>query len=208
MVPTLARKNRDKHEQILGAAAAVFAHKGYYGARVADIAARAKVADGTIYLYFRSKEEILVALFERAMRRFLERARGELAPLKGAEARLRHIAHLHLDALGAHRDLAIVFQVELRQSVKFMERVSTTILAEYFDLIRGVIRQGQVEGVLRHDLPEKVVTKCLFGILDEMATNWVLSRRQYRLADMAPIVADLFLQGLKASSQSAGVSGQ
>ena len=201
MARALAKKNSDRHEQILEAAAAVLAHKGYYGARVADIAARAKVADGTIYLYFRSKEEILVALFQMAMRRFLDRARAELAPLKGAEARLRHIAHLHLDALGTHRDLAIVFQVELRQSVKFMERVSTTILADYFGLIRGVIRQGQAEGVLRNDLPEKLVTKCFFGMLDEMGTNWVLSRRQYRLADMAPVVADLFLKGLKGGSR-------
>ncbi len=194
-------KNAGKHEQILEAAASVFAHKGYYGARVADIAARAGIADGTIYLYFRSKEEILVALFRMAMRRFLDRARKELESLRGTEERLRHIVHLHLDAVGTHRDLAIVFQVELRQSVKFMERVSTTILADYFDLIRGVIRQGQAEGVLRADLQEKVVTKCLFGMLDEMATNWVLSRRQYRLADMAPIVEELFLRGLGRTSR-------
>ena len=197
----MVKKNSDRHEQILEAAAAVFANKGYYGARVADIASRAHVADGTIYLYFRSKEDILAALFETAMRRFLDRARNELEELQGAEARLRRLADLHLDSVGTHRDLAIVFQVELRQSVKFMERVSTTTLAKYFDLIGAVIRQGQAEGVLRADLPEKVVTKCFFGMLDEMATNWVLSRRHYRLADMARIVCDLFLEGLRKNSR-------
>ena len=197
----MAKKNGDKHEQILEAAAAVFAHKGYFGSRVADIAAKARVADGTIYLYFRSKEEILVALFDRAMHRFLDRARAELAGLSGADACLRRLARLHLEQLGGNRDLAIVFQVELRQSQKFMRRLSTTILAEYLDLIRAVIRQGLAEGSLRKDLPEKVVTKCFFGILDEMATNWVLSRRKYRLEDMAPVVADLFLCGLRAGSR-------
>ena len=193
----MGKKNGEKREQILDAAAAVFAHKGFFGARVADIASKAKVADGTIYLYFRSKEEILVSLFELAMRRFLDRARAEIEALDGAEARLRHLARLHLEQLGADRDLAIVFQVELRQSQKFMERLSTTILAEYLSLIRAVVRQGQLEKSLRRDLPEKVVAKCFFGMLDEMGTNWVLSQRQYRLADMAPIVSDLFLGGLR-----------
>ncbi len=195
----MGKKNGEKREQILDAAAAVFAHKGFFGARVADIASRAKVADGTIYLYFRSKEEILVSLFDLAMRRFLDRARGEIEALDGAEARLRHLARLHLEQLGSDRDLAIVFQVELRQSQKFMELLSTTILADYLSLIRAVVRQGQSEKTLRRDLPEKVVAKCFFGMLDEMATNWVLSKRQYPLADMAPIVADLFLGGLRTS---------
>jgi TetR/AcrR family fatty acid metabolism transcriptional regulator len=192
-------RNGDKREQILMAAAAVFAGRGYFGARVSDIAQKAGVADGTIYLYFKSKEEILVALFDMAMHRFLDRARAELAALDGAQARLRRIAELHLQQAGSHRDLAIVFQVELRQGQKFMERLSTTILAEYLALIRSVVRAGQEEGTLRRDLPEKVVTKCFFGMLDEMVTNWVLSRRQYRLEDMAPIVSDLFLSGLKSA---------
>ncbi len=66
-----SKKNADKHEQILEAAATVFAHKGYYGARVADIAARAGIADGTIYLYFRSKEDILVKLFDEVISKVL-----------------------------------------------------------------------------------------------------------------------------------------
>jgi len=193
------RRNGEKREKILEAAAAVFAHKGYFGARVSDVAQKARIADGTIYLYFRSKEEILMALFDTAMQQFLARARQELEPLHGAEARLRRLAEFHLAQLGEHRDLAIVFQVELRQSQKFMHKVSSTILAGLLDLIREIIRQGQAEGVLRRDLPEKVVAKCLFGMLDEMGTNWVLSRRQYRLADMAPVVADLFLGGMRAT---------
>ncbi len=188
-----------KREKILQAAATVFAGKGFAGARVSDIAKRAKVADGTIYLYFKSKDEIIAALFALAMSQFLDRARSEMATLEGAEARLRRLAHFHLEQVGSNRDLAVVFQVELRHSQKFMERVSTTILADYLDLIRQVIRDGQSEGVLRSDLPATAVAKCLFGMLDEMATNWVLSHRQYRLEDQAPVVAELFLGGLRLS---------
>jgi len=186
-----------KHEQILQAAAAVFAAKGFAGARVSDIAKRAKVADGTIYLYFKSKDEILAALFKLAMTQFLERARQELSSLESAEACLRRLAQFHLQQVGSNRDLAVVFQVELRHSQKFMELVSTTILADYLELIRGVIKQGQIDGVLRAELSATVVAKCFFGMLDEMATNWVLSHRQYRLEDHADGVADLFLNGAR-----------
>lgn len=193
----------DKQEKILAAAASVFAAKGYFGARVSDIAERAQVADGTIYLYFRSKEDILVSLFEMATQRFLGRVRQELAHIHSAADQLRHVAVRHLEALGSDRDLAIVFQVELRQSTKFMQRFSTTRLAEYFDIIRGIIRRGQGEGVFRQNLNEKIATKCFFGALDETATNWILSSRQYRLADMAPLVADLFLEGMLANGAKA-----
>lgn len=200
----MAGKETNKQDKILAAAASVFASKGYFGARVSDIAARARVADGTIYLYFRGKEAILEALIEMAAARFLARLRHELTHIEGAAERLRHVALRHLETLGSNRDLAIVFQVELRQSTKFMQRFSTTRLAEYFDIIRGVIRQGQQDGVLRRELNEKVVTKCFFGALDEMATNWILSTRQYRLADMAPVVADLFLRGMLADANGKG----
>ncbi len=205
-----AEARAGKQEKILAAAAAVFAAKGYFGARVSEIAQRAGIADGTIYLYFRSKEDILMGLFEMAMQRFLGSVRQELAHIPGARERLRHVALQHLEALGSNRDLAIVFQVELRQSTKFMQRFSTTLLAEYFDIIRGVIRDGQGQGVFRRDMNEKIVTKCFFGALDEMATNWVLSERRYRLADMAPIVADLFLHGMLAATpggKPAGLAG-
>jgi TetR/AcrR family fatty acid metabolism transcriptional regulator len=188
----------DKREQILRAAATVFASKGFFGARVSEIAAKAKVADGTIYLYFKSKEEILAALFALAMTQFLDRARLELATLEGAEARLERLARFHLEQVGSNRDLAIVFQVELRHSQKFMERVSTTILADYLKLIQQVISDGQSQGVWRKELPASTMAKCFFGMLDEMATNWVLSHRQYPLGDLAPVVSDLFIGGLRA----------
>jgi TetR/AcrR family transcriptional regulator, fatty acid metabolism regulator protein len=191
-------KAGDKRELILEAAATVFAAKGFFGARVSDIAAQAGVADGTIYLYFKGKEEILAALFSVAMNRFLDRARGELASLEGADARLGRLAQFHLEQVGSNRNLAIVFQVELRHSQKFMELVSTTILADYLKFIQQVISQGQEQGLLRPELPASTVAKCFFGMLDEMATNWVLSHRQYRLEDLAPVVTDLFLGGLRA----------
>jgi len=197
------RRTEDKRRRILQAAVKVFARKGYFGARVADVARRAGVADGTIYLYFRNKEHILVSLFDEVMAEHVLKARRELAAVEGAPARLQKIAEHHLRLLGADRDLAVVFQVELRQSTKFMERFTATWLQDYFAVVGEVIEEGQQAGSLRADLPLKVMTKAFFGMLDEMVTSWILGRKDYDLAKLAAPVADLFLRGAKAPTRAA-----
>jgi TetR/AcrR family fatty acid metabolism transcriptional regulator len=193
------KRSDDKRQKILQAAVKVFARKGYFGARVSEIARRAGVADGTIYLYFRNKEDILVCLFDEVMLEHLRRARKELRSVQGAPARLRVIAEHHLGLLGNNRDLAVVFQVELRQSTKFMERFTASWLQDYFQALSDVIEQGQKEGSLRADLPRKMAAKAFFGTLDEMVTSWILSRKDYDLGELAGPVVDLFLRGAAAS---------
>jgi len=188
----------DKREAILRAATRVFARNGYFNAKVADVARVAGVADGTVYLYFKSKEEILHSIFDRSVEAALAEARREIAGLADAREKLRRIARLHLERLGADRDLAVVFQVELRGSTKFMEEFSAAGLAEYLRLIRETLEEGQRAGLFRAELNAKVVAKILFGALDEMATNWILSPRRYKLAPMADEVLDIFLNGVSA----------
>jgi AcrR family transcriptional regulator len=163
----------DKREAILRAATRVFAHNGYFNSKVADIAREAGVADGTVYLYFKSKEEILHSIFDRSVDEALDAARKQIALVADPREKLRQLARLHLERLGADRDLAVVFQVELRGSTKFMEEFSAAGFAEYLSLIRSTFEEGQRAGVFRADLNAKVVAKILFGALDEMATNWI-----------------------------------
>ena len=188
-------KKDDKRARILQAAVKVFARKGYFAARVSEIAKRAGVADGTIYLYFRGKEDILVSLFDEVMTAHLVQARAELEATPGPADRLLRIAEHHLRVLGENRDLAVVFQVELRQSTKFMERFTASWLRDYFQLLYGVIEEGQRAGLFRADLPRKVAAKALFGALDEMVTSWILSGKDYDLSQLAAPVVDLFLRG-------------
>ena len=186
----------DKREAILRAAIAVFAHNGYFNSKVADIAREAGVADGTVYLYFKSKEDILHSVFDRSVEAALAEAKKKIENVSDPKEKLRQIALLHLERLGANRDLAVVFQVELRGSTKFMEEFSAAGFAEYLALIRSTFEEGQQAGVFRPDLNAKVVAKILFGALDEMATNWILSKRRYKLAPMADQVLDIFLHGV------------
>jgi TetR/AcrR family fatty acid metabolism transcriptional regulator len=189
----------DKRTAILRAATRVFARNGYFNSKVADIARAADVADGTVYLYFKSKEEILHSIFDQNMAEALAAGRKLIEKIRDPREKLRRIALLHLERLGADRDLAVVFQVELRGSTKFMEEFSAAGFAEYLEVLCGIFEEGQRAGLFRKTLNAKVAAKILFGALDEMATNWIISRRSYKLEPMADIVMDVFLNGVSAS---------
>ncbi len=193
----------EKAAQILRAAAKVFARSGYFNAKVSDVAREAGVADGTVYLYFKNKDDLLTSIFSTAMDEFIHRARLLLAELTDPREKLRRFAYLHFECLEKDRDMAIVFQVELRQSTKFMEHFSNTKLAEYFQIIREIIEAGQKDGIFRQQLNSKLVAKVLFGALDEMATNWIVSHNNSSLTAMVEPVLDIFLNGV--SSQHAAV---
>ena len=188
----------DKRAAILRAATRVFARNGYFNSKVADIARAAKVADGTVYLYFKSKEEILHSIFDQNMAEAIAAGRKLIENLDDPRQKLRRIAKLHLERLGADRDLAVVFQVELRGSTKFMEEFSAAGFAEYLALLRRTFEEGQRVGVFRKELNATVAAKILFGALDEMATNWIISKRNYKLEPMADVVMDVFLNGVSA----------
>lgn len=186
----------DKREAILRAAIKVFAGKGYFNSKVSDIAGEAGIADGTVYLYFKSKDEILHSIFDRAMEEFIAEGRREIAEIRSPEAKLRRIAQLHLEKLSADPELAIVFQVELRGSTKFMQEFSAAGFAEYLDIIRETVAEGQSSGAFRSDMKPVVCAKILYGALDEMVTNWILSKKSYPLGPMADEVLKIFFGGL------------
>ena len=186
-----------KRDAILRAATDVFAERGYFNAQVADVARAAGVAAGTVYLYFRSKDDLLVSIFEKTMREAIQEGRASVEPLKDPIERLAAIARVHLDRMGRDRSLAVVFQVELRQSTTFMERFSSTLLREYLGVIRAIIADGQKTGVFRKEINPTLAAKLFFGGLDEMATNWVLSRRKYSLVSEADAIVDVFVGGFR-----------
>jgi TetR/AcrR family fatty acid metabolism transcriptional regulator len=197
--PMSVARREAKRQAVLNAAVTEIARRGYFGTTVSAIARRAGVADGTIYLYFKGKEAILVAIFERAMRRFSDEARRALSDAGvTAEEKLRRFVSLHLSLLGEDRDIAVIFQVEFRHTVHILELLSRSGMRDYLGLIAQVVEQGKREGVFRSDLDPLFAAKVVFGVLDEMATDWVLSRKNVRLASRAGAVCDLLLGGLRA----------
>ena len=189
-------RESDKPQQIIDAAVRVFARKGYYHSRVSDIAREAGIAAGTIYLYFETKDDILVTLFRSKMAEFVAGLRKAIADEQDPVAQVRRLIRMHFEMLEGNPALAEVVQIELRQGQKFFRGASAHEVSTYFALLGGVLEEGVARGFFRADLPVKVATKALFGAMDQMATSWVLGKRGYRLADAAPAVADIFLQGL------------
>ena len=199
---TAVNRNPEKYERILDAAVAVFADKGFFVARISDIADRANVADGTVYLYFKNKEEILMTAINTAFDAFMSLARTELRKLTDPAERLRRLAFLHLDAMASNRNLAVVFQMELRQSTRFLSEFSHRHMVEYLQLVRDAITDGQDQGMFRREMSDKYAANCFFGALDEMVTSWVLSENEeFQLSNAADAVVDIFLNGMRTSQQ-------
>jgi TetR/AcrR family fatty acid metabolism transcriptional regulator len=191
-----AFRGNSKRERILRAAVDVFAEHGYFNARVAQIAKAAGVADGTIYLYFEGKEDLLITIFREHTRGYLVTLEERMAGVELAEDRLRCAVRHHLETLGRDRSLAVVSQVELRHSLKFMSLFSQQEVADYLNVIRKIVEHGQELGAFRRSVHPQLAAKAIFGVLDEMVTSWILSDKDYDLAAHSEQVADLILTGL------------
>jgi TetR/AcrR family fatty acid metabolism transcriptional regulator len=199
-----ARERADKHDLILEAAIEVFAEKGFHHARIADIARRAGVADGTIYLYFRNKDDVLLTIFEEKMGILIEGVQNALAGLDDPLEKVRTFARYHFRQVNDHRALAEVLQIELRLSNKFLKEYRPEKLWEYLGVFAGIVREGQERGVIRPELDPFVLMWAFFGALDEIAMQWVLSKRRdkFSLEATADTVADVFIQGMAGPGAS------
>ncbi|MFQ5675541.1 MAG: TetR/AcrR family transcriptional regulator [bacterium] len=192
----MSAKN-DKRIRILRAAVKVFSQKGFYNARVSEIANNAGVADGTIYLYFKNKDEILISIFEEEMARIISSVRKQIDSQSKVSEKLKVFVNSHLDFVKKNPKLAQVFQLELRQSNKFIKEYTGSKLKEYLNLIGSILEEGQASGLLRRDIHPGLMKRALFGALDEVATHWVLMKKgKYDLEQSAEQLADIFIHGI------------
>lgn len=195
-----ARGGGDKRERILQAAIRVFAEKGFYATRVSEIARAAGVADGTIYLYFKNKDAVLVSIFEERIRALIDLLRAELGRCDDVESRIRRIVEVQLGLLEGQRDLAEVVTVNLRQSSLLLKQYAAPLFREYLQLVADVVADGQARGALRADLAPMTVARALWGALDGVALTWALgSADPASLRKAAQQTAELFLRGVRAA---------
>ncbi len=190
-------KDENKRNKIIKAAVKVFAEKGFYNSRVSEIAKEANVADGTIYLYFKNKDDILISLFEEEFGQIVENMRKELEKEKDALQKIRQFAIMHLSIVAKQQKLAEVLGVEVRQSTKFMKEYVNQPFIEYLNLIRSVVIAGQESGLIRKDLTPGIMKRAVFGALDEMARYWVLStKKKHSISEAALQISEVFIRGM------------
>ncbi|MBW1785741.1 MAG: TetR/AcrR family transcriptional regulator [Deltaproteobacteria bacterium] len=194
-------KKNEKYFRIIDAATRIFAQKGFFNAKVSEIAGEAGVADGTIYIYFENKDDILISLFEEQMQTVLDNMVTQLESEDDPAEKLKTFALVHLRLIQKSKDMAEIIQVELRQSSKFMKEYENKKFAQYLDLIGDIVREGQEQGVFDRNVIPGVAKRAFFGALDEMSRFWVLSsRKRYDIEVAADQISSFFLKGIQAGA--------
>ena len=191
------KKNSEKYHRIIAAATSVFAKKGFYQSRISEIAKEAQVADGTVYIYFENKDDILICLFEEQMQMVLDNMTSHLAGVNDPVKKLEKFAMTHLELIEGNPDIAEIIQVELRQSSKFMKEYRNEKFFQYLDIIGDIVKEGQKKGVFKDEVIPVVAKRAFFGALDEVSRHWVLSsRKQYDIRVTAKQISSYFLSGV------------
>lgn len=192
-------RNGDKRERILEGALKAFARKGFYNTKVSEIASEAGVADGTIYLYFKNKDDLLISLFEDRMEWVIERLRNELESVEGdVIEKIRRAVEMHFQLAADEPELAEFITVELRQSAKFMKEYKNPRFLDYLRILEGLVAEGQREGSIRADIDARLVGRALFGALDEVLLVLTFASAQEGIDEKTRQVTQLFIEGLRA----------
>ena len=190
------KQKRPKYMQIIDAAVEVIAENGYHQSQVSKIAKQAGVADGTIYLYFKNKEDILISLFKEKMGQFIERMEEDIKEKATAKEKLALVISKHFSLLAGDHNLAIVTQLELRQSNLELRQKINEILKGYLNILDGILTEGIQSGELKEGLGGRLARQMIFGTIDETVTTWVMNDQKYDLAALSDSVLELLVSGI------------
>ncbi|GLI87488.1 fatty acid metabolism transcriptional regulator FadR [Bacillus subtilis] len=190
------KQKRPKYMQIIDAAVEVIAENGYHQSQVSKIAKQAGVADGTIYLYFKNKEDILISLFKEKMGQFIERMEEDIKEKATAKEKLALVISKHFSLLAGDHNLAIVTQLELRQSNLELRQKINEILKGYLNILDGILTEGIQSGELKEGLDVRLARQMIFGTIDETVTTWVMNDQKYDLAALSDSVLELLVSGI------------
>jgi len=192
------KKNTEKYYRIIKAATKMFARKGFYKTRISEIAKEAKVADGTVYIYFENKDDILISLFEEQMKAVMDNMVEQISEETDPAKKLEKFALIHLQLIEQNPNMAEIIQVEVRQSSKFMKEYKNEKFVQYLDLIAEIVREGQEKRIFKKEVIPGMAKRAFFGALDEMSRFWVLStRKQYDIKTAAKQISEYFLNGIQ-----------
>lgn len=192
------KRDKPKYKQIIDAAVIVIAENGYHQAQVSKIAKQAGVADGTIYLYFKNKEDILISVFNEKMAVFVESLQDIIENGSTSKDKLSRMIENHFNVLATDRYLATVTQLELRQSNKDLRLKINSVLREYLQLLDQILIEGMLSGEFSQTMDVRLARQMVFGTIDETITSWVMNDYRYDLIEQVPKVQALILNGIKA----------
>lgn len=192
----MGKRVGDKYQALIDAAVQVFAEHGYHNAQISRIAQAAGVAGGTVYLYFKNKQDLLVSVFQERLGCLVRDTEAKLAQVDDPREKLAVFVRQHYEALDKDPAFATVTQVELRQSDPEIRVAISRVMKDYFNIIDRIVAEGQRSGAIRKDLSPRMVRNLIFGTLDQNVTAWVLSGRKHHLVSLAEPTYQLFAEGI------------
>jgi TetR/AcrR family fatty acid metabolism transcriptional regulator len=196
MVIVVKNKSSEKYNKILEAAVKVFAANGFFQSTIAQIAREAGVADGTIYLYFKNKDDILFQFFNYKTKQVFQQFSEAVELADNPIDKLRNLVRSHLKAFQQDRDMAILYQTETHKYKRIADDRIKEMSKMYLDIISDIIEQGQQEGCIRKDLYLGLVKRFIVGSVDEVINTWLHADGQYELVSMADPLIELFIRGI------------
>jgi TetR/AcrR family fatty acid metabolism transcriptional regulator len=203
----LFKKSSEKSEKraaILDAALKTFVKRGYPETKVAEIAAGAGVAEGTLYNYFQSKEDLLLALFDEKWGEIIDAIKGRISRLDDPNDKLKAIFSTVVRMFKKNRQLAELFMIDVKQSSIFLTNYTISRIVEFLDLIEKILEEGKRKGIYRRDLNTRVAKMVVFGAAQGILLSWVLSESKsvenktfkFSLYSAAKTLKDIFKSGL------------
>ncbi len=201
-----ADRKAERQQEILDAAVRAFSRQGYHNCTVAQVAREAGVADGTIYLYFQSKEDLLVSAFRHVLQSLFERLDREIAAIADPLAKLRRLVEMHLELMEGDPDVASFLQFQLRQPETSVRTAISGPLGDYARRIETVIEEGKATGQVRTDVGTRMLRRLVFGAVDETVSAWILRPHRGPLVPKAATLLDVLLNGIRGPA-SGGTTG-
>ncbi|MFY9943897.1 MAG: TetR/AcrR family transcriptional regulator [Desulfobacterales bacterium] len=197
-------RNKAKYHLILEAAVKVFAEQGFFQSTISQIAREAGVADGTIYLYFKNKDDILLQFFGYKTKQVFQSFREAVDKADSSRDKLRNLIRRHLEEFQNDRNMAVVYQAEARSNSRLVEKQLQEMSKMYLDIIAEIIEQGQEESQIRKDLYASLVKRFILGAVGEVINTWVLAGGKYDLVSMGEPLVDLIFRGIGSGRASEG----
>ncbi|HID55184.1 TPA: TetR/AcrR family transcriptional regulator [Candidatus Poribacteria bacterium] len=188
--------SEEKRRRILDAALKIFVRHGFYNAKVSEIAREAGVAHGTVYLYFKSKEHLLRAIFEEQMGEALKYIKGEVSRIQGAKAKLKRLIEAQMELVKEHKELTELILIEMRQSSKFLKSEAVTLIVDYIDFIEGILKEGIERGEIRRNLDTTIIATTIYASFEGVVTRWLLEESCFDLERAADEIYSAFMEGV------------
>jgi TetR/AcrR family fatty acid metabolism transcriptional regulator len=190
-------KDDFKKKKIIEAAIKVISEKGFFKSTISTIAYGAEVADGTIYTYFRNKEDLLIQSFEYVLDIILDGIYKELKKENDYLKKIKIIITGHLNFMEQHPDLANFLQIQLRQSKREIRLKIREIMRKYYKIIGKILSEAISQGIVRDDVNLRIIGHMIFGTVDEIVTSWVLAENRCSLTDKADEIYKLIISAIK-----------